>query len=273
MMTIDELIEQKNKSGLTYAQIAAISGVPIGTVQKVLGRITPSPRLSTLAALEKALTPDNDANTNCIREDEPFLIGKISYTNSSVATASKKPGEYTLEDYYALPDDHRVELIDGVFYDMSAPSTVHQIIAFNISMQFKKYIDSNKGNCMVFMAPCDVQLDKDDKTMVQPDVMVVCDRDKIVKRNIYGCPDFIVEISSPSTKRKDLSIKLTKYLEAGVKEYWIVDPDKLKIIVYTLGEDTDVSIYGFEDKIPVAMYDRGLEVDFKPILDEISFLL
>ena len=270
MMTVDEMIRQKNQLRLTYAQIASLSGVPVGTVQKVLGKITSSPRYGTLLALEKVLKPEYD--TNILREDEP-AFGKQTHRNQALSQISKKPGDYTLDDYYALPDDQRVELIDGVFYDMSAPSTIHQIISLNMSIQIKKFIDKNKGNCMVFIAPCDVQLDMDDKTMVQPDVMIICQKDKIVKKNIFGCPDFIVEVLSSTTRKKDMFLKLTKYENAGVKEYWMVDPDKLKIIVYDFAHDFDVSIYGFEDKVPVGLYDGKLQIDFKPILDEISFLL
>ena len=81
-------------------------------------------------------------------------------------------------------------------------------------------------------APMDVQLDCDDKTMVQPDVMVVCDRDKITRKCIYGAPDLAVEILSDSTKKKDMYVKLGKYMEAGVREYWLVDPKGKKVIVY-----------------------------------------
>ncbi len=89
--------------------------------------------------------------------------------------AKRVQGEYTLEDYYALPDDQRVELIDGVLYDMSAPYTTHQIASFEICMQLAAYINSQKGLCRALFAPVDVQLDCDDKTMLQPDVLVVCD--------------------------------------------------------------------------------------------------
>ena len=152
MMTVDEMIRQKNKLGLTYAQIASLSGIPVGTVQKVLGKITASPRYDTLLALEKVLIPESNSNT--LKEDEPAFGEKEQYNSQTVLPSNKKPGEYTLDDYYALPDDQRVELIDGVFYDMSAPSTIHQIISLNMSIQIKRFIDKNKGNCMVFIAPC-----------------------------------------------------------------------------------------------------------------------
>ena len=266
IMTIEQLKKRKEELGFTYEQIAMLSGVPIGTVQKVLGGITVSPRYDTLMALEKVL--GEDISGNMVSEESAV------YGSKKGATSHKNPGEYTVEDYYALPDDRRAELIDGVFYDMSSPTTVHQMIALDISLQFKSYISSNKGSCIPFTAPCDVQLDKDDKTIVQPDVMIVCDKDKINKNKIYGAPDLIVEILSPSTSKKDMSTKLAKYSNAGVREYWLVDPDKQKIVVYDFTTDTyDIAIYGFDDKVPVAIYNGKCKVNFKAIYNDIAFLL
>ena len=270
-MTIEQMIQRKNELGLTYEQIASLSGIPIGTVQKVLGGITSSPRYDTIMALEKVFVPD-DTN-NLIMEDSVVYGSNTVKKDDSSNFLSKKPGEFTLDDYYALPDDQRVELIDGVFYDMSSPTTIHQIIISKLFNTIYNFIDSNKGTCIPFTSPCDVQLDMDDKTMVQPDIMIICDRDKIVRQKIYGAPDFIIEILSPSTKNKDMFIKAAKYVNAGVKEYWIVDPDKLKVLVYDYAHDCEVSIYGFNDVVPVGLYDGKLEIDFKPIYDSISFLL
>lgn len=270
-MTIDQMIRRKEELGLTYEQIAQRSGVPVGTVQKVLGKITKSPRYDTIGALEKVL-----GATERVGLEEPGVHFGASMAGSKTQRSSntvKYPGEFTLDDYYALPDDQRVELIDGVFYDMSAPYTTHQIIALDIFTQIKSYIMSKKGKCIPLAAPCDVQLDRDDKTMLQPDVMIICDRDKVVKQKVYGAPDFIVEVLSDSTKKKDMTLKLSKYENAGVKEYWIVDPDKQKIIVYDFLHDFDVSIYGFEDSVPIGIYDGKCKVDFKQISEDISFLL
>ena len=275
-MTLDELISLKEKSGFTYQQIAFLSGVPIGTVQKVLGGITKSPRYETLQALEKVLKPSSSAQDNCIMEEETVYGAKIrnvSRFDSVISSFKKKQGEFTVEDYLTLPDDLRVELIDGYFFEMSAPLTPHQIIARDITLQLTNYIKANKGKCVPLMATCDVQLDRDDKTMVQPDVLIVCDRSKITKERIIGAPDFIVEVLSESTKKKDMTIKLNKYSDAGVKEYWVVDPDKQKIIVYKLEDDFDATIYGFNDEVPVALYGGKCKVDFKPILEDILFLL
>ena len=125
------------------------------------------------------------------------------------------------------------------------------------------------------MSPISVQLDKDDKTMVQPDVIIVCDRDKFQEKVVYGAPDFVVEVLSPSTRRKDKTIKLTKYIEAGVREYWMVDPKKRCVVVYALQEDEedyDIAVYTFDDEVPVALFQGECKVDFKEICDYISFL-
>mgnify|MGYP000438242551 FL=1 len=133
-----------------------------------------------------------------------------------------------MEDYYALPEEQRVELIDGVIYDMSAPTSVHQLLGTEILLVLKDYIRKQHGRCVLIASPIDVQLDCDDKTMVQPDVIVVCDREKIQNRCIFGAPDFVAEVLSESTRKKDLVLKLNKYMTAGVREYWLVDPDRKK---------------------------------------------
>ncbi len=187
--------------------------------------------------------------------------------------AGKQQGEYTLEDYYAIPEDKRMELIDGVLYDMtSAPSYIHQAIAAAVFRQLDAYIERKGGSCMPFFAPCDVQLDCDNRTMVQPDVMIVCDRDKLRRRVLFGAPDFVVEILSPSTRQKDMHIKLHKYRKAGVREYWMVDPDKQTITVYDLEHDSFPTVYGFRDQVPVNIFDGDCLVDFAKILEQIEFL-
>ena len=117
---------------------------------------------------------------------------------------------------------------------MSAPTSVHQLLGTEILLVLKDYIRKQHGRCVPIASPIDVQLDCDDKTMVQPDVIVVCDREKIQNRCIFGAPDFVAEVLSESTRKKDLVLKLNKYMTAGVREYWLVDPDRKKVIVYDL---------------------------------------
>lgn len=258
-MTIQEMKQRKKELGYSNAQIAKLSGIPLGTVQKVFSGVTSSPRYGTLCALERILK-------------EPSSPCQDLVSESAFPYMSKKQGKYTLEDYYQIPDEQRVELIDGVIYDMSAPTLVHQLIAGLIYAKLLAYISGRKGKCLPIISPIDVQLDCDDKTMVQPDLIIVCDRDRLINRCVYGSPDFIIEILSPSTRKKDMVTKLNKYMNAGVREYWMVDPDKRNVIVYDFEHDNYPSMYGFDAKIPVGIWDGDCEIDFQEVYEYIRFL-
>ncbi len=213
-----------------------------------------------------------------IEEKNAYPCGEESWEDESLVREAqaayrvKQQGEYTLEDYYALPDDQRVELIDGVIYDMSAPLLVHQAIAGDIYSQLWQFVKRNGGNCMPFVAPVDVQLDKDNRTMVQPDVLVVCDQSKMKEHCVYGAPDFVVEVLSKSTRKKDMYLKLDKYRNAGVREYWMVDPKSKRVIVYEFENEDRPVIYEFDGKIPVGIYDGKCVIDFEEIYQSIDFL-
>lgn len=194
------------------------------------------------------------------------------HENMPLYWLDKRQGEYTLEDYYELPDDQRVELIDGVIYDVSATTSVHQLLCGIFFARLYEYIRSKHGKCIPVMSPVDVQLDCDDKTMVQPDVLVLCDDQKLLRRCVYGAPDFVAEILSPSTKRKDMFIKAGKYQNAGVKEYWMVDPDKKQVLVYDFTTDCSVELHGFDEKIAVHIFDGDCEIDMPEIYEEIKFM-
>ena len=181
-----------------------------------------------------------------------------------------KKNRYTIEDYYALPDEERVELIDGVFYDMAAPGLAHQTAALSMAIALKEYVKKKKGKCNVFISPVDVQLDCDEWTMVQPDVVVVCDSDRMKIKNIYGAPDFVVEVLSPSTARKDTMIKLEKYRNAGVREYWMIDIEKEKVLVYEFAKENNPVIYGMDSQIPVGIFDGECVINFDDIYEEIK---
>ena len=189
------------------------------------------------------------------------LINRVEEPPSYTVEREKQQGEYTLEDYYALPDDSRVELIDGVFYDMSAPSFVHQHLISDILGTLKEFFDKKKGNCMPMVAPLDVNLDCDEKTMVQPDVLILCDRSKIRKWGLYGAPDFCMEILSESTRHKDCVKKLQKYIDAGVKEYWILDPFRKMMLTYCWKDDYAAHMYPLEGSLGLQLYDGELQID------------
>lgn len=254
-MTIQEMKEIKKQRGFSYARISDLTGVPLGTVQKIFSGETQSPRYDTLLALEHFF--EGEAYPQMV-QDKAAAYG-----------TEKKQGEYTIEDYYALPEERRVELIDGVIYDMGAPSFNHQRIGGEIYRQIANYIYGNKGKCIPMMSPVDVRLDCDNKTMVQPDVLIICDPKKIKKWGVMGAPEFVLEVLSSSTKRKDCIKKLEKYREAGVKEYWIIDPYKRKVIIYQFEEELYPTVCGLEGKAAVGLYNGDLMID----LDIISSMM
>lgn len=171
---------------------------------------------------------------------------------------------YTEEDYYSLPEDVRAELIDGKFYDMAAPSRIHQEMLSFLNTEINLYIRSKKGNCKVYPAPFAVKLfTNHDKTIVEPDISVICDPKKLTYRGCSGAPDWIIEIISPSTASHDYIRKLNLYADAGVKEYWIVNPMEHSVYVYFLEQDRFRTIcYTFQDRAKVNIYE-DLWIDFK----------
>lgn len=177
----------------------------------------------------------------------------------------RKQGEFTVEDLANIPEERRVELIDGVIFEMEAPYTIHQTIGLELFVRLRAFIMEKGAKCVPFAAAVDVQLDCDNKTMLQPDVMVICDREKNNGKRIYGAPDFIAEVLSKSTRKKDLLIKTVKYENAGVRECWIIDPDKKQILVYDFEREEYPVIYGFDDEIPVRIFGGECKINFREI--------
>lgn len=173
---------------------------------------------------------------------------------------------YTEDDYYSLPEDVHAELIHGQIYYQAAPSRIHQTILGELYAVIRNYLKSKGGSCRVYPAPFAVKLFEDSKTIVEPDISVICDKNKLTDQGCTGAPDWIIEIISPSNPGHDYIRKLNLYLDAGVREYWIINPMNASIFVYHLEESKfAASAYTFEDKIKVNIYD-GLYIDF-PNLD------
>lgn len=170
---------------------------------------------------------------------------------------------YTTEDIYALPEGERAELIDGQLYMMAPPSRRHQAIAGRLFNTISNYINSKGGSCEPYVAPFAVFLNEDDRNYVEPDISVICDKSKLTDKGCSGAPDWIIEIVSPGSRRMDYFTKLFKYRTSGVREYWIVDPEKNRITVYNF-ESEDTGDYTFADSVKAGIYD-DLSIDFSKI--------
>jgi len=187
---------------------------------------------------------------------------------------------YTYADYLTWTDHIRRELIDGIAKLMSAPKYIHSVITGNIFANIRPFIKKRKGKCVVIHAPIDVRLPKNGETadhkiytVVQPDIVVVCDPSKIDEKGVIGAPDLVVEVQSPSTARHVLSTKYDLYENAGVKEYWVVYPNSgLTVFLlqengkYDAGTTYDL-VYMPDAKVPVHTIE-GLEIELKKLFED-----
>ncbi len=184
--------------------------------------------------------------------------------------ARKLDRRYTYGDYRKWPEEERWELIDGVAWNMSpAPGRYHQSISVQLELQIMQFLKGHK--CTMYHAPFDVLLpdtpgqDEDDvATVVQPDISVICDKTKLTEKGCTGAPEWLVEILSPYTSRKDMAVKFELYGRHGVQEYWIVDPGNAFVHVYLLDDSghypEDPVIYLKEDTVPCTVLE-GLTIE------------
>ncbi len=189
--------------------------------------------------------------------------------------AKNEDQRYTYGDYLKWLDDERWELINGTAYNMTpAPSVQHQRIVIELARQFANYFQGKA--CEVFVAPFDVRLpqgdekDEDIDTVVQPDIVVVCDPGKLDEKGCRGGPDLVVEIISPSTVRKDLKEKLNLYERASVKEYWIFHPSDKTVMIFkpdTRGRYGRPEVSTPDDSIKTSLFE-DLTIDLKSVFRE-----
>jgi len=186
-----------------------------------------------------------------------------------------KKEQYTFADVLSWNGNERIEIIDGEAYMMAPPSSYHQEISMELARQLANFLDGKR--CRVYPAPFGVRLFEQDgdtpenvDTMVEPDISVVCDRNKVDKYGCKGAPDMIVEILSPSTHRHDRLVKLNLYQRAGVREYWIVDPETKTVQVFLPDDNASFRLhedYGKEDVAKVNVLD-GCFIELSKVFSE-----
>ena len=184
--------------------------------------------------------------------------------------ARKLDERYTYAGYSAWPEDERWELINGAAYAMAAPTMAHQAALLEIARQLGNFLRGKP--CRVFVAPFSVRLnaDEDDDTVVEPDILVVCDEKKLEDgKGVVGAPDFIVEVLSPSTAKHDLFRKFALYQDAGVREYWIADPEDKSLMAYLLRSGRySGTMYGKnEDAVKVEVLE-GCTINLSEVFQE-----
>lgn len=155
-----------------------------------------------------------------------------------VISLAREKSSLTYEDYREFPEETRCEILNGKAYDTTpAPSTLHQAVTLRIAFLLEKDMESKGHPCRIFVAPTDVILSASD--VVQPDVLIVCDRSKIKEAGIFGAPEVVFEVISPGTETRDRKQKRDQFEHFGIEEYFLVHPEREYLEKYTL----DAGIY------------------------------
>lgn len=245
-MTADDLKKKKEEAGMTTAALSKLSGVPVGTINKILNGETKSPRYDTLSALEQALDSVRKPSKE-VRE-------------SGAHYCTEEPDMHTTADYRNLPYDVRAERMDGELICPGRPTTGHQMLISQLILQLGRFIEETGKNDLVLSSPFRIYPDGDEKTVLQPDISVVCHRERLGRDGLMGAPDLIMEITSSVTRKRDLGRKMCRYLEAGVREYWVLDSKTRNVLVYCFEQDELPAVYSFEDEIPVSIWEGKLRI-------------
>ena len=291
-MTVAELKAKKKELKITTYELSRMADVPNGTLSKILTGETKNPSHATMEKLEQILMREEmerrltayriamgqyfENNPSGSQKEFEEIYRRENHLNDAPIYLSTRVSEEPFVYGATVRQDTRVttedpvmrlggrdrELIDGTIITCDMPGVAHQDMVERIGEQIRSYIKANGGTCKVYVAGLNVYLDEDEYTLVIPDVVVVCNQEKLKDKGLYGAPDWVIEVVSPSTREVDYHKKLYKYMSAGVREYWIVDMDREMVSVCTNGEPMQVTIYHFGEEIPVELYERKLIIQF-----------
>lgn len=291
-MDLKSLKDRKKTLKLTTKEVAILADLPVSTVSKIMTGETKNPSFLTIEKIDKALLHEemlrrvqaykdalnkyylNNYNENVLDynefekmyraknnlDNEPIPYAKPISTNEDGNLAREHNLRLDIHTLYELGEDKNMELIDGHLVIGHAPNTNHQMIVQKIGKIIDRYIDEHGGKCKLFNVGINVFIDEDDYSLLIPDIAVLCDVDKLKDDGIHGSPDLVIEVTSKSTRSLDYNDKMHKYMHAGVREYWIVDPDTERVTVYIDGEPMLAYVYNFHDNIPVNIYAGELEI-------------
>lgn len=278
VISVEEIRKLKERCGYSVAQLSRYSGVPVGTIRKILNGATKQPRQATLLALQQVLTGSEEdcegksmqyamrASADCVRETARYPTDRRKESSDSSCAS---------QDRLKTENEERQELIDGKLYDMGCPSFLHQELVHFLDIKISDYIQKNRGKCRVLEGPVAVRMEGSDRFELVPDLIVLCDLTKRKKWGVLGGPDLVLEVSSASTKKRDMGIKLSTYMNMGVREYWILNPEQQILMVHhfeneeyipeviPLEGDTYVRIFGKDSSISLDELRKIIEEDEK----------
>ena len=253
-MNISDLTVLKECSNLTLDDISSLSGIPVDVVEQIFSGEMQDVQYATLLAIEEVLvTKKKIPFTYDYLKKEPVIL------REETAPYCYNARRYQREDIEKLSAYVNAELINGYLYMMSAPSRMHQFLIGELFYKIKDHIRMNKGECHIYTAPFDVRLFGDDSMVVEPDLLVICDKSKLTEKGCLGAPDWIIEIVSESNSEHDYVTKMMYYQKANVREYWIVDPYKRSVLVYYFENFERPERYSYEDAVCSSVM-QGLKI-------------
>ena len=289
-MTVEEIRKRKKRLKLTTQQLALLAELPLSTVSKILTGETKNPSYLTIEKLEATIEkeemlarveayqkamhqyflehPEDEGNQKKFEEiyrkvnrlndapipyavpkdEEPVMYGSLALQDQRM----------TINELSKMGESRDLQLINGQLVVSEMAGVSHQRMVKRLGRAISDFVEKKQGICEVFDVGVNVYLDEDEYTLVIPDLAVVCNPSQITERGVVGAPDWVIEVVSPSTRQNDYHKKLHKYMDAGVREYWIVDMDRRMVSVCINGEPMQVTIYSFDDEIPVHIYGGDL---------------
>ena len=260
-MTIDDIKGLKEKDGMTEEQISETTDIPSNILSMWFSGELEEPKYMTPQEFGEFLAEhgvpfcyDETTGFPCLLREEA-----VAYNFNARQYYEGKIKE--------LCDVALVEVIDRKIYTMSTPNRMHQFLVAKLLIRIGNHIEKKRGKCHVYPAPFGVRLFADDETWVEPDILVICKKDIMTDRGCDGAPDLIVEIVSPNNMFHDYVTKLVKYQQAGVHEYWIVDPINERITLYHFQESVQKADYTYEDTIPSKVLE-GFEIRVADFIGE-----
>ncbi|MCR5509777.1 MAG: Uma2 family endonuclease [Lachnospiraceae bacterium] len=295
-MNADDIRRRKKALKLTTKELAYRAELPVSTVSKIMTGETRNPSYVTLekldlvimqeeadrrieaylAAMEEYIKahPDTDFDQTefdrIYREENRLdnapipLARPLDEPRESIGNlAYRMSGMMSLEEYSALGESRIYELLNGQLTVNDHPKVRHQRIISDVGRTIGNFISDRGGSCEVFIGGINVRFPGDDSTNLIPDIAVICDPDILDETGTTSAPDWIIEVTSPATRKRDYNEKRSKYMKNGVREYWVIDLEKEAVSVY-LAENPDIAgLYGFGTDIPVNIYNGDLKIQIE----------